>query len=93
MNDPVIDPAIATNPFKRVLFMALFYVLFGVVRLMLWLVVLFQFLSHLFTGRVTRRGARYGEALSTWIHQMLRFMSYNTERMPFPFTSFGAERD
>lgn len=87
------DLTIVTNPFKRLLFMALFFALFGAVRLMLWLIVLFQFLTHLFTGRVTSRATRYGEALATWIYQMMRFMAYSTERMPFPFTSFGADRD
>ena len=84
---------IHTNPFKRLLFMVVFFALFGVARLLLWAVVLIQFVSHLATGRVTQRVTHWGEALSTWIYRMMLFMSYNTERMPFPFTSFGAPED
>jgi hypothetical protein len=93
MNAPVTDAQITTNPFKRLLFMALLFALFGLARLLLWVVVSFQFLAHLLTGRVTRVGLRWGEALSDWIYRTMRFMSYNTERMPFPFASFGAEED
>lgn len=87
------DPHIETNAFLRLIFMVLCFALFGVVRLLLWAVVAFQFLAHLLTGRVTERGQRWGHALSTWIYQMMLFMAYNTERMPFPFTSFGPHDD
>ncbi len=93
MNAPVTENQVGTNPFKRLLFMALCFALFGLVRLMLWVVVLFQFLAHLLTGRVTGVGVRWGEALAAWIYKMMLFMSYSTERMPFPFTRFGAEEE
>lgn len=89
MKDPAAENQVDTNPFKRLLFMTLFFALFGAGRLLLWVVVLIQFLSHMLTGRVTAVGMRWGKALSDWIHQMLLFMSYNTERMPFPFSMFG----
>ena len=93
MNNKIVDHRIGTNAFKRLLFMVLFFGIFGLVRLLLWVVVLFQFLSHLFTGRVTERTTLWGQALSTWIYRMMLFMSYNTERMPFPFSYFGPEED
>lgn len=93
MSNSVLNAPITTHAFKRLLFMVLFFALFSVVRLLLWVVVLIQFLSHLFTGRVTERVTLWGQALSTWIYRMMLFMSYNTERMPFPFSSFGPEED
>ncbi len=93
MRELPLEPQIPTNAFLRLLFMVIFFALFGAVRILAWLVVLFQFLSHLFTGRVTERGSRWGKALSDWIHQMLLFMTYNTERMPFPFHRLGSDRD
>lgn len=93
MNDPAyVEPA-HMNPFKRLIFMAVFFALFGVVRLMIWALVLVQFLAHILTGKVTKFGQRWGKALSGWVHKMLLFMTYNTECMPFPFTGFGAEED
>ena len=93
MKDSLTDTTIPTNAFVRLFFMIVFFALFGLVRFMAWAVVLFQFFSHLLTGRVTQRGSRWGEALSNWIHQMMLFMTYNTERMPFPFHTIGADKD
>ncbi|MGX2041545.1 DUF4389 domain-containing protein [Methylocaldum sp. MU1018] len=94
MKDPINNNVpVNMNAFKRLLFMALFFALFGIVRFTLWAVVLFQFVAHLLTGRATRRGVKWGEALSAWIYGMMLFMSYSTDRMPFPFAAFGARDD
>ena len=93
MKAPIVDNQITTNAFVRLFFMILFFALFGVVRLMVWAVVLFQFLTHLFTGRVNRRALLWGAALSNWINRMMLFMTYNSERMPFPFSRLGADED
>ncbi len=84
---------IQTNAFKRLIFMVLFVALFGAVRLLLWVVVLIQFLSHLFLGRVTERVSLWGQALSTWMYRMMLFMTYNAEQMPFPFSYFNSDGD
>lgn len=93
MTNSAANTPVSTNAFKRLLFMILFFGLFGLVRLLLWVVVLIQFLSHLFTGRVTERVTLWGQALSTWIYRMMLFMSYNTESMPFPFSYFGPQEE
>lgn len=88
-----LDNHISTNPFVRLMFMIIFFALFGLVRFLVWILVVFQFLTHLFTGRVNVHIRYWGEALSKWIYDMLRFMTYSTERMPFPFQSVGQDRD
>lgn len=93
MKDPIDNNQVSMIAFKRLLFMALFFALFGIVRFILWAIVLFQFIAHLLTGRATRLGVKWGEALSAWIYNMLLFMSYSTDRMPFPFSAFGARED
>jgi hypothetical protein len=93
MKEVSLDNPVGTNPFVRLIFMVLFFAFFGVARFLLWAVVLFQFLSHLFTGRVTQRGSRWGQAVSDWMYSVMLFMSYNTERMPFPFSGIDRERN
>lgn len=87
------DNQVASNAFVRLLFMLIYFALFGIVRFMIWALVLFQFLAHLFTGGVNGRVKRWGDGLSGWTHNMLRFMTYNTERMPFPFHKLGPNGD
>jgi hypothetical protein len=79
------DKQAHANAFARLFFMVILFALFGVVRFMVWTLVVFQFLAHVFTGRVSERFTRWGEGLSVWVYKMMRFMTYNTERMPFPF--------
>lgn len=93
MTQPSNPRTIQTNAFKRLIFMVLFFALFGAVRLLLWVVVLIQFLSHLFLGRVTERVSLWGQALSTWMYRMMLFMTYNSEQMPFPFSYFNSDGD
>lgn len=93
MKQPTLDNDIPTNAFVRLFFMIMLYVLFILVRTLVILVAAFQFLSHLFTGRVTQRGMRWGEGLSGWIHRTMLFLTYRTERMPFPFQSIWSDKD
>jgi len=79
------------NPFVRVLFMVVLYLLFIIVRTLLLLVAVVQFLAHLFTGKPTEVGLRWGRGMSGWLHQMMLFMTYNSEVMPFPFSALGAQ--
>ncbi|MCK7579326.1 MAG: DUF4389 domain-containing protein [Chromatiales bacterium] len=64
-NASVNNPA-PTNAAVRLLFMILFFALFGPVRFLVWAVVaLFQFLTHLFTGRANQRALIWGRGLSS----------------------------
>lgn len=83
---------VTSNAIIRGFFMAIFFGLFMIVRFCLWLVVFFQFLAHLFTGQPSEQGTRWGAALSAWMYAVMLFMTYNTERMPFPFTNISASK-
>lgn len=86
------DNRLKTNPLLRLLFMIMLYLLFMGVRTLILLMAAYQFFLHLFTGHVSQRGLRWGEGLSGWVHDVMRFLTYNSERMPFPFSAFG-EKD
>jgi len=84
---------VPSNAILRLIFVVLFNLINMVISKVLLLVAFYQFLCHLFTGRVTQRGVRWGEAISNWTYQMMLFMTYKTERMPFPFHRLGADPD
>jgi hypothetical protein len=84
---------IPSNPILRLLFVILFNLINTVVSKLLLLIAFYQFLCHLLTGRVTERGVRWGVAISNWTYQMMLFMTYKTERMPFPFHRLGSDPD
>ncbi len=69
----------------RGLFMLMFVVISRVAEVVLWAVVVLQFLFTLFTGRPNARLLAFGQGLSTFIYEILRYLTYNSEERPFPF--------
>lgn len=73
---------------SRLLFMVLFALLLQVASLVMWAVVAVQFLWSLITGADNEQLRRFGHSLSAFIFEALQFLTYNTERKPFPFSDW-----
>lgn len=72
----------------RLIFMVLFALILQVAALVMWAVVGLQFLWALITGQDNDQLRRFGHSLSTYIFEALQFLTYNTERKPFPFAEW-----
>lgn len=70
---------------SRGLYMLLFIVFHSIARVVLFAVVIFQFLLTLFTHQPNSRLLKLGQGLSTYIYQVLQFLTYNSEYHPYPF--------
>jgi hypothetical protein len=81
------------NAFVRLLFMILLYLCYVIARTLWLLLAIVQYLAHLFTGRPTAVGVRWGQGLAGWVQRTMLFMTYGTEVMPFPFTALGPDED
>jgi hypothetical protein len=73
----------------RIALTLLFAIVGGVLRTVLGVIVLFE----LFFALVTRRppGARVralANRITTYHYQLLRYLTYNESRVPFPFSDF-----
>lgn len=73
---------------RRILFMLIFAVILGFVRILLWAVVVFQVVCSLFTGAVNPNALKFGRTLSLYVYHIVLFLTYNTEVMPFPFVDW-----
>ena len=69
----------------RAMYMLLFTVIYGIAELVIATVVLFQLLSVLFTGRTNERLLDLGQNLSTYVYQILLFLTFNSDERPYPF--------
>jgi len=76
------------STWKRGLYMLLFAVFYGLAEVVLFAVIVFQFLLKLFTGDTNARLLELGQNLSTYIYQILQYLSFNTEYQPYPFGSW-----
>lgn len=69
----------------RALFMVVFCFLFAIVELVLLAAVVIQFVWRLAKGSPNPRLLELGEGLATYLYQIIRFLTFNTEELPFPF--------
>jgi hypothetical protein len=77
----------------RGLFMLL-YSMIGMIAIFITVVViLFQFGSVLLTGKPNEPLFPLGQSLSTYVAQILLFLTYNTETKPFPLSHWPTEAE
>ncbi len=69
----------------RLLYMLLFGLFYTVAEIVIVAVVVFQFFLLLFTGERNQRLLVFGKSLSTYVYQILRYLTFNSEAKPFPF--------
>lgn len=75
----------------RVVYMILFAVIFNIAEFVIAVVTVVQFLSRLFTGNVIEHLQAFGQGLGTYINEIIVFLTYHTDDMPFPFAPWPKE--
>ncbi len=78
----------ARSTWLRGFFMLLFAVAYGVAEILLLVTVVFQFLCLLVTGKTVERLLIFGDNLSRYFYQIIRYLTFNTEERPFPFSDW-----
>ena len=69
----------------RLLFMCIYTMLAGLAVMVGSAVVVLGFLWLLFTGEVNRELRQVGQALATYLFEITRYLTLNTDDKPFPF--------
>lgn len=72
----------------RAIYMLLFVVIFWVAEVVITAIVVLQFILTLFSGSSNRQLLEFGKDISIYIYQILSFLTFNSEDLPFPFTSW-----
>jgi hypothetical protein len=80
------------NIWKRLLFMILFTILYSAAEVVLAVVVLYQFLTVLITGSKNDKVLSFGAQLSTYVYQIVRFLTFNTEDQPYPSADWPSDK-
>jgi hypothetical protein len=91
MEESTRERLIRGDIWVRALFMVLFAIAFGLTRVIIVFVVIFQFLAVLITGRANEPLLQFGKNLSVYILEILEFQTFNTELRPFPFSPWPDE--
>ena len=72
----------------RFAFMVLFIIILWVASYLVLALVMIQFVWALVSGQGNTNLKVFGGSLASFIHQVLRFLSYNTNDKPFPFADW-----
>ncbi len=78
---------------KRIFYMLIYGLLAGLVRMSIWVVILFQVSTLLFTGQVNQYLLDFGRSLSTYLFHLLLFLTFNTDDLAFPFASWRLNKE
>lgn len=71
---------------KRGIYMLICAFLYNVAEMVVVAVALLQFLFKLFGGSENQQLKRLGQGISIFFYQTMRFLTFNSEEKPFPFS-------
>ena len=71
----------------RLLFMIVFVAIYALTRIIFGAVIVFQFLWVLFTAETNKQLTELGQSLATYTYQIMRYLSFNSDDKPFPFSA------
>ena len=63
------------------IFGIIFYFLYGII----WLLVVFQFITKVVTGELNKNLENFSGSLTEYAMQILMYITYQSEHRPFPF--------
>lgn len=89
MEEELNDNLKQVSTWKRIGFILIFAVVAGVVRTLIWVVVLLQIVTALITGNTNKHILGFGQKLAAYLYHVLLFMTFNTDEVPFPFSDWG----
>jgi len=78
-----------TNQWIRILYMVLFWIVLYFSIMVTGGLVFIQVLFALVTGSDNKNLRSFSADLTTYINQILLFLTYNDDRKPFPFAAWG----
>ena len=85
MSDELKEHLKERKTWLRGLYMLLFAIFYAVAEIVITAIVIFQFLLALFTGKTNERLLKLGQSLSTYIYQILQFLTFNSDYHAYPF--------
>lgn len=81
---PVGDNLTSKATWTRLLFMVICCALVSIASFVGSFVVIFGFLWLLFSGEVNRQLQQVGQSLASYIYEIVRYLTFNSDERPFP---------
>ncbi|MDT8453398.1 MAG: DUF4389 domain-containing protein [Gammaproteobacteria bacterium] len=88
MSDELKENIKDQGTWMRGLYILMYAVIYSVTEIVIALVVIIQFLFVLITRQANEKLLALGAGLSTYIYQILSYVTFNSDLRPFPFSDF-----
>ena len=85
MTNEVTENLKNQSTWMRGLYILIYAVFYTIAEIVLFAIIIFQFLLQLFTADTNDRLRKLGQGISTYIYQILQFMTFNSDYQPYPF--------
>lgn len=85
------DGQVAETIWVRGLYMLLFAVLYSAAEFVLWTVIVVQFGYKAINEESQPRLLELGASISRYIYQVMRYLSFNNEVKPYPFSDWPSD--
>ena len=90
--DPEFKERVTAKPtWTRGLYILLFVVIYNIAEIVIYGVVVLQFLFTLFTGTRNPQLLSLGKNLSTFVYQVFTYLTYNSDEKPYPFAPWPGD--
>lgn len=76
----------------RAIYLILFFIIGYFLRLLIMLVSIFQFLSNIIFEKSNPKLTAFGQSLSIYAYEIVRFLTYNTDQKPYPFNVWPSNK-
>jgi uncharacterized protein DUF4389 len=73
---------------QRILYMILFIFIYGISKVLIFAIMLFQFITIVLKGKTNEQLLKFSQSLSTFIYQIMIFLTFVSEQRPFPFSAW-----
>ena len=87
--DELKDNISQRGTWLRLLYIVLFAVIFIITEFIVAIVVIIQFGFVLLTGGVNTNLKDFGDDLSRYVYDILRYLTFNSDSLPFPFSDWS----
>jgi len=92
-NEQIKSNLTSSKHWLRLIFMLLFAAVLQLASIIMWVLVIAQFLFSLITGEDNPNLRKFGRSLSVYIFDTLKFLTYASEEKPFPFADWPQGED
>lgn len=82
------DSLMMKDKWIRLFFMVIYAIVNYVTQLLIWALAAIQFIFTIFLSKPNENLLRFTAGLTAFSYQIIRYLTYNVDEKPFPFTSW-----